>query len=179
MLLDEVKQLFVENNISFELVEYENEKEYWHHLTLFPHTENAKFCKVKALVVKSNNKSKNAELQFNEINAVFLFEELRFGDYCFEFFDADEDFLTTELISAVKELQEGNLVVIAVNNLKKRRFVGDAIFDLTDDDVSFGKVGYEKAMLWIHKPRNFGDKLFKPIIQYEVYDWNSYQCIIK
>jgi len=48
MTLDDAKVLLVENDIFFELVEYRNEKEYWHHTMLFPYTKNAKSCKVIA-----------------------------------------------------------------------------------------------------------------------------------
>ena len=36
MTLDDAKVLLSENNISFKVDEYENEKEYWHHTMLFP-----------------------------------------------------------------------------------------------------------------------------------------------
>ena len=83
------------------------------------------------------------ELQFNEIDGVFVVVELRFGEYCFEFSDVFEEILATELISVVKEIQEGKMIVIIANNLKKKRWIGDAIFNLNDDD-EFGKIRYEK-----------------------------------
>lgn len=119
MHLEEAKQLFVKNNISFELAEYEDEKEYWHHTMIFPYTKNAKSCEVKVIVIKSNNENKDIELQFNEIDGIFVFVELRFGEYCFEFSDVFEEILVTELISVVKEIQEGKMIVIIANNLKK------------------------------------------------------------
>ncbi|MBE5922605.1 MAG: hypothetical protein E7269_07625 [Lachnospiraceae bacterium] len=179
MILEDAKLLLVENNISFETVEYRDEKEYWHHTMLFPYTKNAKSCKVIAIVVKSNNGNKNIELQFNETDAGFVFEELRFGDLCFEFFDVLEEVLVLDLILKIKKIQEGKLTVVLANNLKKRCWIGDAVFDLNDDDDLFGKKGYEEAMQRIRKPYGLLGKLFKSKIQYEIYDWNSYQCIIK
>ena len=55
MTLDEAKALLSENNISFELLEFNNEAEYWRHTSLFPYTKNAKPCKVIAMLIKSNN----------------------------------------------------------------------------------------------------------------------------
>ena len=179
MILEDAKLLLVENNISFETVEYRDEKEYWHHTMLFPYTKNAKSCKVIAIVVKSNNGNKNIELQFNETDAGFVFEELSFGDFCFDFFDVLEEVLVLDLISNIKKIQEGKLTVVLANNLKKRCWIGDAVFDLNDDDDLFGKKGYEEAMQRIRKPYGFLGKLFKSKIQYEIYDWNTYQIIVK
>ena len=63
MTLDKAKTLLSENNISFELHEFNSEAEYWHHTTLFPYTKNAKPCKVIAMIIRSNNGKKDIELQ--------------------------------------------------------------------------------------------------------------------
>ena len=179
MTLDDAKVLLSENNISLEVDEYENEKEYWHHTMLFPYTKNAKNCKVFAIVIKSNNGKKNIELQFNENNGVFFFEELRFGGYCFELFDIKEGILVETLIDDIVQIQKGNLTVIEANNLNKRCWSGDAIFDLDDEDDVFGKSGLEKAILHIKKPKGLLSKIFGSKMQYEIYDWNIYQSIVK
>ena len=83
MTLFEAKKLLKENNIVFEIKEFEDEAAYWHHTMLFPYTKNARTCKVIALIITSNNGKKNIELQFNAVDDDFLFEELHFGDFCF------------------------------------------------------------------------------------------------
>lgn len=179
MTLDDVKVLLTDNNIPFDLVEYSNEKEYWHHTMLFPYTKNAKFCKVLAIVIKSNNGQKNIELQFNEKDGFFYFEELRFGGYCFELFDIKEEMLVETLVDDIEQIQKGKLTVIEANNLNKRCWSGDAIFDLDDEDDLFGKRGLEKAILHIEKPKGLLSKIFGSKMQYEIYDWNIYQSIVK
>ena len=52
MNLNEAQLLLSKHNISFELQEYENEKEYWHHISLFPDTKKANSCKVIAIIIK-------------------------------------------------------------------------------------------------------------------------------
>jgi len=179
MTLNDAKILLSENNIDFEACEYDNEAAYWHHCSLFPYTKNAKNCKVIVLVIASNNKHENIELQFNEIGNEFHFEELSFGNFCFELFDCKEEILADEILTNIKEIQSGNFVVIIANNLKKRRWLGDACFDLNDDDDAFGRSGFEKAMRRINKPKGLLSKLFRTQKQYEIYDWNTYQCIVK
>lgn len=179
MTLNDVKMLLSKNNISYELYEFENEAAYIHHAILFPYTKNAKNCKVIALTIASNNKKKNIELQFNAVDNNYIFEELRFGDFGFEMFDYNEEMLTDDLLNRINEIQGGSFAVIVANNLKSRRWLGDACFDLSDDDDCFGKHGFEKAMKRIKNPKGFIARLFKSQKQYEIYDWNSYQCIVK
>ena len=179
MTLNDVKILLSENNIVFDVREYENEAAYWHHVSMFPYTKNAKPCKVIALIIQSNNGRIDIELQFNAIDNNFRFEELWFGGYSFEMFDCNEEMLADDLLDRIKEIQSGNFVVIYANDLKKRSWLGDACFDLNGEDDAFGRSGFEKALERIRKPKGLISKLFKTQKQYEIYDWNTYQCIVK
>ena len=69
---------------------------------LFPYTKNARNCKVTTLVMASKNKEKNIELQFNDVGSDFCFEELSFGDYCFEMFDCNEEMLADDLLDRIQ-----------------------------------------------------------------------------
>lgn len=179
MTLEEAKELLHKNSIPFELCEFQGEDEYWHHAALFPYTKNAKPCKVIAIIIRSMNGKKNIELQFNAVDDIFRFEELLFGDYCYEMFCYKEEILADDLIRNIMEIQQGNLMIIVANDLKKRRWLGDACFDLSDDDDEFGKPGFQKAMQLIQKPKGSFSKLLGSKTQYEIFDWNTYQCIIK
>ena len=178
MTLQEAKDLLSKNNIYFDICKFESEAEYWQHITLYPYTKYAKNCKVIALIIMSNNGKKNIELQFNAIENEFRFEELHFGDYSFEMFDYNEEMLANDLLDRIQDIQCGNFTIIVANNLKSESWIGDACFDLNDDDL-FGKPGFERAMKRIQKPKGLISKLLKSGKQYEIYDWNSYQCIIK
>ena len=179
MTLNEVNVLLSENQIPFELCEFENETAYWHHVSMFPYTKHAKVCKVIALIIPSNNQHKNIELQFNATDNGFIFEELYFGGFGFEMFDYTEEMLADDLLDRIKEIQSGNFVVIIANDLKNRRWLGDSCFDLNDEDDAFGRQGFEKAMRRINKPKGLLSRLLKTQKQYEIYDWNTYQCIVK
>lgn len=119
MTLSDAKILLSENNIDFDVCEYENEAAYWHHRMLFPYTKNARNCMVTTLIIASNNKKKNIELQFNDIGNEFYYEDLSFGDYCFEMFNYNEEMLADDLLDRIKEIQSGNFAVIVANDLKK------------------------------------------------------------
>ena len=179
MTLNDAKILLSENNIVFDVREFESETAYWHHVSMFPYTKNAKPCKVIALIIPSNNGRNDIELQFNANDNNIRFEELWFGGYSFEMFDYNEEMIADDLLERIKEIQSGNFVVIVANDLKNSRWLGDACFDLNDDDDAFGRQGFEKAMRRINKPKGLLSRLLKTQKQYEIYDWNTYQCIVK
>ncbi|MDD6174815.1 MAG: hypothetical protein PUC59_03545 [Firmicutes bacterium] len=179
MTLDEAKVLLSKNKIPFELQEFNHEAEYWHHATLFPYTKNARPCKVVAMVIKSKNGKKDIELQFNAAGDAFRFEELRFGDFCYELFDCNEVTLADDLIRNISEIQKGHLIVIVLNEIRKKRWLADACFDRSNDDDTFGAPGFQKALQQIKKPKGLFSKLLGAQKQYEIYDWNTYQRIVK
>lgn len=179
MTLDEAKVLLSENNIPFELCEFHNEAEYWCRTILFPDTKNAKACKVIAIIIRSNNGKKNIELQFNAVGDVFCFEELWFGDYAFEMFDYNEDMLADDLIRNILEIKQGKLIIIVRNDIRKKRLLADVCFDLSDEDNAFGELGFQKALQRIKRPKGLFSKLRRVKEQYEIYGWDSYQCIVK
>lgn len=179
MTIEEAKELLKVHSISFEQGEYKNEKEYWHHVLAFPYTANAKLCKVIALVIRSNNGKKHIELQFNSTPDGWMFEELWFGGYSYEMFDTSEEALPTELVENISNTMKNKLVFIECYDLKKKKWCGDAVFDCTDQDEIFGKPGFQKAMGRIGEQKGFFAKLLRTKKQYEIFDWNSYQCIVK
>ena len=91
-----------------------------------------------------------------------------------------KSFDTDEIIREIDGIREGRVTVIEVNNLKKCRWIGDFVFDRNDmDDPIFGEAGFEKVMRKVQKPLSFFKKLFHAKIQYDIYDFERYQCIIK
>lgn len=178
MTLEEAKVLLNSHNIPFELREFQDEKEYWHHVAMFPNTQNAKPCKVIAMVVRSNNGKKDIELQFNEAHDGFHFEELRFGDFGYELFDCEEEILADEILRIISEIRHGRLIFLDMNDIKNQRWMCHAWYDLNDDGA-FGQSGFERIMKRFNAPKSFLEKLRNTEVQYEIYDWNTYQCIIK
>ena len=55
----------------------------------------------------------------------------------------------------------------------------EAIYLDDDDDAFFGRQGFEQAIQRIRQPKGFISKLLKSKLQYEIYNWNTYDCIVK
>ena len=180
MTFDAAKMLLEENNISFSELHFDSVAEFRLHISPFAYTKNAGTYPVKALVITSNNNHKNIELQFIDENndGNYTFVDLYFGEYFFELFDCQEEFLQQSITDEIKSVISNEVIVIVANDLKKGKWIGDQIFDKNEKD-GFGLPGFEKTMQRLNKKKGFVAKLFGSKTQYEIYDWNSYQCMIK
>ncbi len=180
MTLSQAKELLKSNFIPFTEMEFANEVDFLNHISQFPYTKKAKDHKFYALIIQSNNGKKHIELEFEEKNDEFLFWDLWFGDFCFEFFSGDTDDDGSYLIEEIQRIQKGHCTVINATNPKTKRWIFDIQFDRNDtDDDMFGEIGFQKTMKRIRKKRTFFERLFGFRRSYEIYDWNTYECIVK
>ena len=179
MTLLEAKVLLERKRIPYQMAQYENEADYFRHLTPFPYLKNAGSCKVIALVIPSVNGVKDIELQFIPKRGEYVFYELWFGGFSFEMFNWDPELLEADLMDFIGRIVDGKLAVIERNDRKKKCWRGDACFDLTDDDNVFGEPGFREAIAKIEKPKTFWQKLRRQQIQYDIYDWRTHRQIVK
>lgn len=172
MNLDRAKELLTAEGIPFHTEEYACEADFWKHIFLFPYTKNAADCKVVTVVINSNNGHKNLELQFIETEGEYTFKELWFGDYSFEAFDYESDMLEGGVWSDIEGVMSGDLIAFAINDLNKKQWIGDG---LTPKDGGYAEKLKQDAL----KPRSWTQKIRRMKLQYEFYDWDNYQKIIK
>ena len=178
MNLFQVKELLKANAIPFEEYEFENEAEFLKHILSNPYTKNTKTSKFYALIIYSQNGKRHIELEFEEKDGDFVFWDLWFGEICLEYFNYNIS--VDDLLDEIRQMMMGNRGVIIRNNAKNNRCIADAQFDLDDDDDDlFGKQGFEKAVKSIRKKKSFIKKLLGISNNYEIYDWNTYEHIVK
>ena len=132
MNLKEVKELLDKNNITYQLIQYNDDMDFWKHIIAFP--SNTRGCKEKiiVIVIESNNGKKNIEIQFEETPDGFEFVDLYFGGFDFELFDTKDEYLSDELISLITEIMECKLGFIELVDLKNKRWCADASYEYED-----------------------------------------------
>ena len=180
MTINEAKALLDLNHIPFSEVHFNTVAEFRTHISPFTYLKNAEEYQVKVLVATSNNKQKNIELQFiDECNdGNYTFVDLYFGEYFYELFDCQKEVLRQAIIDEINSIILNNVIIIVSYDLSKEKWCGDVIFDKTKNDV-LGLPYYEKVLRQIKEKKRFFSKLFGSKMQYEIFDWNTYQCIIK
>jgi len=179
MTLSQAKELLVSNSIPFQECEFANEAEFLNHISSFAYTKKAKEHKFCALIILSENGKKHIELEFEEKNGDYVFWDLWFGDFCFEYFTATpvDD---SVMMDDIQQIMMGKRTIINVTNPVTKRWIFDAQYDRNDtDDDMFGEIGFQNAMKRIRKKKTLFDNLFRFSRCYEIYDWNTYECIIK
>ncbi len=177
MTLNDVTELLNISGIPFYLRKYQSEMEYLRKTNMPPYTRNVRLCKTVVLVIESVNGHKNIEIQFNLTDGVFLFEQLRFGHYSFELFDCDELSLSDCIIDNIRTIMSGNLKIIVCNDMKKGHRIEDMCFDISEDASEEDR--FYKALNKISRPKGLFQRIIRSEKQYEVFDWNSYQNIVK
>ena len=180
MTLIEGKRLLDSNNIPFSELRFNNTADYWLYKNPLANTEKADKNPVTLLVVSSNNQKKNIELLFadenNDGNDTFI--DLYFGQYFYDLleyedFDCEED-LQQAIVNEINRVMKNDIIVVAKEVRKKAVFHMLAFYDKKENIP-----GIENMMKEINKKKGLFAKLFGPKTQYEIYDWNSYQCIVK
>lgn len=172
MKLNYVIELLSSKRIPFEIVEYACVGDFGKHIMLFPSVEKAPLSKAVAVVIKSNNKHKNLELLFIESEEGWLFENLWFGEYSFDAFEYEPDILEEKVLSDIESVVSGDYIAFCVNDLKRKRWLGNG---LTKKNGEYA----EKVRQNMLKPKSWIEKISRTQKQYELYDWNNYQIIIK
>ena len=179
MTLSEAKVMLEKRRIPYQTAQYENQAEFYLHLSPFSTIAHAKSCKVIALVIPSVNGVKDIELEFDQKRGEYVFVDLFFGDFCFEMFDCDPELLEADVLDIIGQIVDGKLAVIVSNDLKRKRWVMDSSFMLTDDDEVFGEPGFREAVAKAEAPKTFWQKLTGRKLQYDIYDWRTYRQILK
>lgn len=181
MTLDKVIAILDAHNIYFSKLHFNNVADFRLHMSPFAYLKNAGANPVSVLCIPSNNGHKNIELQFidKENDGNYTFVDLYFGEYFYELFDCQEECLEQSIMDEITGIISNDVIVIVANDLKNKRWYSSQIFDKKEKD-GFGLPGFERAMQQISKRRKkFFPNPFKSKMQYDIYDWNTYQCIVK
>ena len=179
MTLDIVERILRSERIIYSFCDYENEEEFLKHIYLFPDLSNPDPYKVRSLIIKSNNGYKDIELQFNFMDGVYVFVEMLFGEFGFEMADCEDEYFAEALLDNLFAIFNEQVAILVRNNLTKKKWIGDSLFALDEDDPVVGEPAFFRAIERIQAPKTFLEQRRKTQIQYEIYTFSSYQCVIK
>lgn len=177
MTLTEAKILLERNRIPYQTAQYENEGTYWRHLSPFCDISQTGMCKVTALVIPSVNGLRHIELQFNRVRGQYEFEDLYFGSYCFEMGDQDPELLPGDILETIGRIVDCKLGFIQITDPKRRKWLGDACYDLTDSDQVFGAPGFREAVKKASGQPSFWAKITGRQRRFEIYTWQTFRTI--
>lgn len=136
----------------------------------------------KELIIESKNGKRNLELSFGRDNTNYIFTLMMFGNYLFDI--DEEDFNIEEAAELVRSVIQGN-----------KKFICEYGEDFADDDISDNDECFDMAdpkerdafHRKVDRIRNVNQGMLNKVIKflyqvpkkYEIYDWNTYECIVR
>lgn len=179
MRLTEVEKLLKENNIPFTLT-VKSCRQYVRKRGLLGKRQE---LRVYALFTIPNpNHEKNIEIIFEDDSENLKFSDLKFGEYDYEMFCLEEEDLLQDVLKEIKDIQSGKVWVIRATDAKTGVWFFDEIFydgDENDEDDWNDMDDLYKIISRIRKPKSLWSKITGRSSCYEIYNWDTYEKIIK
>lgn len=179
MRLTEVQKLLKENNIPFTLT-VESCQEYVRKRVL-----SAGKLELRAyslLTIPNPNHEKNIEIFFKDDSENPEFSDLEFGGFDYEMFHWEEEDLPQDLLNEIKAIRSGKEWIVCATIAKNGVWLFDKLFwdgDENDEDDWNNMDDLYKTISKIRKPRSLWSKITGRTRCYEIFNWNSYEKIVK
>jgi len=126
----------------------------------------------QALWIDNPNHQLGVAMMFAERQGTLVLEELYFGPYDYEWFGMSDGWLRENFLSTISAIVTGKHFVVRKNDMHTGNWLGDACFDEEDMDA------FEKTVERIRRPRRFR-KVFGRCAVYEIYNWQTYERIVR
>ena len=175
--LNRISEQLQDRAIPFEELHYENRNSFWQAIEVYPDEEKPTPYPVLALTVKSNNGKKDLAVVFEQVDDRYEFCDLFFGSFGFELFDAEEEITEGSLLDLIEDIMRNETTVIYAVDITKNIWLWDGVFDLNDPDPH-DKEEFEKKLQEIQKPKKGLSKLLDHETRYEIYNWDTYRCVV-
>ncbi len=186
-----MREWLTEQGIEFK--EYQTTEEYIHrdpenflqkhiHSLTPTHTE---YHRNVSFSITGNNGKKNLALHFDLYEGKDCFENLEFGE-ADTFLDKmalkdigkeQDDEYDNALFAHIRSILNADIKIIYCTNMDDGEWESEEVFDIS---VPKEERSLKRSLEDIHRKerrRLFGDPL--PRLKYEIYDWNSFECIQK
>lgn len=162
MRLDEVKILLDKNGIPYELT-----------------FEQPRDTPLK-LTISNPNHPKDVNIIFCDGTENPVFYDLEFGGYWFDMFGCKEDEAGQYLIDSIQEILEGEFWIIYSKYVRKGvPFNLSALYWDSSDEEWNNMDALRKTVAKIKAPKRWWKKLAGKTEIYEIFNWTSYERIVK
>lgn len=141
---------------------------------------HAKDHPVTLLTAENPHHAKHLYFDFHPQNGQPCLYDMDFGDYSYELFimDVPDEGGLEWLGEMVEEVLRGDIHVINRTNARTGRWEADACFIRSDDPYMDNMEEYAAALARIRKRDASRFHPFGRNTKYEIYSWDSYECIV-
>lgn len=176
MRLNELQRLLIEKDIQYTLSVVEPcRSEFYEKRGYQPGENRAPFC---LITIKNPNHDKNIEIIFADNSNDSEFLDLGFGGFWYEL-GGDDEALPQGLLAEIDNILSGKLWIIFAFDAKTNKWFFDGSY-LDAMEVEWNDMDdFYKTVAKIKKPKSWWRKRTGRMDRYEIFNWNTYEEIIK
>ncbi len=177
MKLIDVKTLLDENGYTYTQTIVPSRAEFYRQKGFNPSEEAGAFV---LLSIPNPNHQIDIQIIFNDATENSDFSDLEFGGYWYELFDCEENYIAQELLTEIQRILNGNTHIILASTVKKgMHWRWDGKYDDLPDAEMNSMDAFHKSVKKIKSPKSWWRRLTRKTDMYEIFNWTSYEKIVK
>ncbi|MGN0292575.1 MAG: hypothetical protein ACI4D3_01070 [Lachnospiraceae bacterium] len=176
MTLSEVQLLLDQNGITYHFTTEPNRAVFYQRKGFSSSDDTGAF---HLLTIPNPNHSKVIKLIFEDSSSDADFYDLEFGGYWYELWGWNEEGLAENLLDEIKNILDGKAYVIFATDAKTGKWFADSLYCDREDPEWNDMDSFQKAVTRIKKPKSWWRKLIQRTDIYEIFNWNSYEKVVK
>ena len=177
MKLSDVKKLLDENGYTYTQTIVLSRAEFYRQKGFNPSEDTGAFV---LLSIPNPNHQIDIQIIFNDTTENPDFSDLEFGGYWYELFDCEENYVAQELLTEIQRIINGNTHIIFASMVKKGvHWRWDGKYDVLPDTEMNSMYAFNNVVAKIKSHKSWWRKLTGRTDIYEIFNWTSYEKIIK
>ena len=176
MKLSEIQKLLNENGIRHTVTTEQSRREFYIKKGFRPAEDTGAF---RLLTIENPHHSKNIEIIFADDSSDPEFFDLEFGGYWYEIFGYLDGELPQGLLEEIQNILSGRAWVIFATDAKTGAWFFDSLSCNTPEQEWNDMDRLHKTISKIKKPKSLWRKIIGRTDCYEIFNWTSYEKIIK
>lgn len=177
MKLADVKKLLNDNGFKYIEAIVPSRVEFYRQKGFNPSKDTGSFVLIS---IPNPNHQIDIHIIFSDATDNPDFNDLEFGGYWYELFDCEETYVAQELLNEIQRIMNGNTHIIFATTVKNGlHWRWDGKYDDLPDAEMNSMDAFRNAVEKIKAPKSWWKKLTGKTSVYEIFNWTSYEKIIK
>lgn len=177
MKLTDTKKLLDDNGFKYTETIVPSRAEFYRQKGFNPSEDAGPFVLIS---IPNPNHQVDIQLVFSDATDNPDFNDLEFGGYWYELFDCEETYVAQELLTEIRRIINGNTHIIFLTAVKNGlRWHWDGKYDDLPDAEMNSMDAFNNTVAKIKSHKSWWRKLTGKTNIYEIFNWTSYEKIVK
>lgn len=177
MKLVDVKKLLDDNGYTYTHTIVPSRVEFYRQKGFHPSNDTGAFV---LLSIPNPNHQIDIQIIFNDATENPDFSDLEFGGYWYELFDCEEKYIAQELLTEIQRITDKSTNIIFTCEVKNGiHWCWDGKYDDLPDAEMNSMDAFYNTVKKIKSPKSWWRRLTGKTFLYEIFNWTSYEKIVK